>query len=468
MTTSTHPDRWKGAPVYDVKGFGAAGDGKRLDSEAINRAIEACARGGGGIVRFPKGVYLSGSVRLKSGVALHLEEGATLLGAPNDIGAYDSPEPNPWEAYQDFGHSHFRNALIWAEGAEEIAVFGRGTIHGGGISRNDPPLGGGDKAISLRECKGVLVEGVRIEQGGHFAILATGCERVHLVALVIRTTRDGINIVGCRDVLIERCDVESVRYENGVAKGGDDAIVLKSDYSLGRRIDCAGVTVRDCRVASGCNGLNIGSETAGDFTDIRVVNLVVDQAEKAGIGITTNDGGVVDGFTCEGVVMRRVAVPVFLHVTARLRTPESRPPGRIRNVLFSHVEATDCFGYAKGQAFTSTLSGLGGAELENIRFEHLRLTSKGGGSLEESEIDPPSTNEYQPRALGKRPAYGFFARHVKGLLFRDVVLDFERDDLRPAILCRHVRGLRLDGVRARRAAGGAASVRAIDCDVELF
>ena len=149
-----------------------------------------------------------------------MEEGATLLGAPNDIGAYDPPEPNPWEAYQDFGHSHFRNALIWAEGAEGIAIFGRGRIDGGGISRNDPPVGGGDKAISLRECKGVLVDGVRIEQGGHFAIIATGCEGVRLRDLVIRTTRDGINIVGCRDVLILRCDVEAVRYENGVAKGG--------------------------------------------------------------------------------------------------------------------------------------------------------------------------------------------------------------------------------------------------------
>lgn len=460
--------RWEGAPAWDVRAYGAQGDGKSLDTEAINRAISECARAGGGVVRFPKGVYLSGSVRLKSGVALHLEEGATLLGAPNDIGAYDPPEPNPWNAYQDFGHSHFHNALIWGEGVEEVAIFGRGAIHGGGLSRNDPPVGGGDKAISLRECRGVLIDGVRIEQGGHFAVLATGCERVRLSGLTIRTTRDGVNIVGCRDVLLERCDIESVRYENGVAKGGDDAIALKSDYSLGRRIDCTGVTVRDCRVASGCNGLTIGSETAGDFSDIRVENLVIDQAEKAGIGITTNDGAVVDGVTCDGIVMRRVATPVFLHVTARLRTPEKRPVGRIRNVRFTGVEASDCFGYAKGDAFASTLSGLEGAEIENVSFERVRITSKGGGRLEDGEVEPPYTQEYTPRALGKRPAYGFYARHVRGLSFRDVELDFEEADLRPAIVCRGVSGLRLENVRALRAPEGAASVRAIDCDLELF
>lgn len=468
MATAIDLERWKQAPEYDVKRFGATGDGKHLDSDAINKAIEACARAGGGVVRFPKGVYLSGTLRLQSRVALHLEEGATLLGAPNDIGAYDPPEPSPWEAYQDFGHSHFRNALIWAEGAEEIAIFGRGTIDGGGITRSDPPVGGGDKAISLRECKGVLIDGVRIEQGGHFAILATGCEGMRLCDLVIRTSRDGINIVGCRDVLVLRCDVESVRYENGAAKGGDDAIVLKSDYSLGRRIDCVDVTVRDCRVASGCNGVNIGSETAGDFSKIRVVNLVVDRAEKAGIGITSNDGAVVDGVHFEKVVMRRVATPIFLHVTARLRTPEKRSVGRIKNVLFTDIEATDCFGYAKGQAFGSTLSGRPGAELENIRFERVRLTYKGGGSLEEAEIEPPYTDEYAPRALGTRPAYGFYARHVRGLAFHDVELDFERDDLRPALVCRDVHGLRLDGFRARRASGAAATIRAIHSDLELF
>src|SRR5215216_692961 len=103
------------AGVYNVRAFGAKGDGKALDSPAVNRAIEAAAASGGGTVRFPAGTYRSFSIRLKSNITLYLDQGATLLAAdPRDgDGKYDLPEPNPFDAYQDFGHSHWRNSLIW-------------------------------------------------------------------------------------------------------------------------------------------------------------------------------------------------------------------------------------------------------------------------------------------------------------------------------------------------------------------
>src|SRR6476620_3933985 len=100
---------------YDVKDFGATGNGKTVDSSAINRAIDVAAAAGGGTLHFSAGTYLCFSIRLKSNIALYLDHGATLVAAdPQEMkGSYDQPEPNEWDMYQDFGHSHWQNSLIW-------------------------------------------------------------------------------------------------------------------------------------------------------------------------------------------------------------------------------------------------------------------------------------------------------------------------------------------------------------------
>src|SRR5690242_19662037 len=127
----------RGARVFDVKVFGAKGDGKVLDSLAINRAIDAASAAGGGTVLFPAGSYRSFSIRLKSNVGLYLDHGSTIIAAdPRDgDGKYDPPEPNEWDQYQDFGHSHWHNSLIWGENVENITITGPGRIWGKGLVR---------------------------------------------------------------------------------------------------------------------------------------------------------------------------------------------------------------------------------------------------------------------------------------------------------------------------------------------
>ena len=116
------------ALVYDVRAFGAKGDGQTLDTLAINKAIEAAADAGGGTVHFPAGSYLSFSIHLKSNIALYLDQGATIVAAdPRESkGTYDLPEPNEWDMYQDFGHSHWQNSLIWGIGVENVSILGPG------------------------------------------------------------------------------------------------------------------------------------------------------------------------------------------------------------------------------------------------------------------------------------------------------------------------------------------------------
>ena len=141
--------------VYDVTTFGAKGDGKTLDTPAINKAIETAAAAGGGTVQFPAGTYLSVSIRLKSHIALYLDQGATILAADPVAGklSYDLPEPNEWDMYQDFGHSHWRNSLIWGIGLENVSILGPGLINGKGLTRRSPrprrPLQPGDTPTSL-------------------------------------------------------------------------------------------------------------------------------------------------------------------------------------------------------------------------------------------------------------------------------------------------------------------------------
>ena len=145
------------AGVFDVRTFGAKGDGKTPDRDAINKAIDAAAAAGGGTVYFPAGTYVTGSIRLRSNLTLQFEHGA-VLEASDDRTAYDAAEPNQWDKLQDFGHSHFHNSLIWGEGLENVSIVGGGLIGGKALTRGERG-GGADKAIALKLCRKVTLRG---------------------------------------------------------------------------------------------------------------------------------------------------------------------------------------------------------------------------------------------------------------------------------------------------------------------
>ena len=170
--------------IYNVRDYGAVGDGATLDSPAINAALEAAAADGGGTVLLPPGTYLSGSIRMKSNIELHLQAGCTIVAAPAGMRAYDEAESfGGFPEYQDGGHTYFHNSLIWAEGQRNIAITGHGMIDGKGLTRKDTEKGGqlqggsigtGDKAIALKLCRQVTIRDITIYRGGHFGIIMTG------------------------------------------------------------------------------------------------------------------------------------------------------------------------------------------------------------------------------------------------------------------------------------------------------
>ena len=164
-----------GAKSYNVRDFGATGDGGTDDTPAIDKAIAKCNADGGGIVVFPAGKYLVASVHLKSDVKLQLDKDAVITGAED---GYDDPEPSPYGEYQDFGHSHFHDAVMWGEDIENFAIAG-GSVDGGHISRNDDKEAGtGNKVIAIKNGKNLLFDGVTHHTGGHFVYLLNNCENV--------------------------------------------------------------------------------------------------------------------------------------------------------------------------------------------------------------------------------------------------------------------------------------------------
>ena len=245
--------------TYNVMDFGAKGDGKVLDSPAINAAIEEAVRNGGGQVLLPAGTYLSGSIRLKSNIDLHLAAGAKILAVnprkfkqPKDgpkVVLYDESESfGGFPEYQDGGHTYFHNSLIWAEGQTNVSITGHGMIDGEGLTKKDTEkagqvmggsIGTGDKAIALKTCRQVTIRDITIYRGGHFGIIMTGCDVSTIDNVVIDTNRDGFDIDCCKYMTITNCKINTP---------SDDALVLKSSFALKKHVATEHIAISNCNI----------------------------------------------------------------------------------------------------------------------------------------------------------------------------------------------------------------------------
>jgi len=441
---------------YDVKTFGAAGDGKAVDTPAIDRAIAAASSAGGGTVVFGPGNYLCYSIHLKSNVVLYFSPGATIVAAefPSSSGSagYDAPEPCAWDRYQDFGHSHWRNSLMWGESLDNVSILGPGLIWGKGLSRGsgDKPLdpGVGNKAISLKNCRNVTLRDFSILHGGHFAILATGVDNLTIDNLKIDTNRDGIDVDCCKNVRISNCSVNSP---------WDDGICLKSSFGLGYARPTDNVTITNCYVTGGYeegtlldatykrispekaprNGrIKFGTESNGGFRNVTVSNCVIELCR--GIALESVDGGLLEDVSISNITMREpVDVPFFIRLGSRMRGPEGVPVGQVRRVKISDVVVSNA---ASQQA--SIIAGIPGHFIEDLDLSNIFVQHQGGGTRDQAKINPPELeNSYpDPNRFGTMPCHGFFIRHAKRISLRDVEVRYEKEDLRPAVLLDDVVG----------------------------
>jgi polygalacturonase len=467
------------AGVFDVKAYGATGDGRTLDSDAINRAIDAAGAVGGGTVRFSPGTYVSASIRLKSNLTLYLEAGATLEAVDDRVARYDDPEPNPWTAYQDYGHSHWQNSLIWGIDLANVSILGPGLIHGKGLNPGfnrfadeakgekpyqDGQAGSANKAIALKNCRNVILRDFSILHGGHFGILATGVDNLTIDNLKIDTNRDGMDVDCCRNVRITNCSVNSP---------WDDGICLKASYGLGELRACENITIANCFLAGNFDEgtlldatfkrsapeyksyrtgrIKLGTESNGGFKNIAIVNCVFDDCR--GIAIESVDGAHIEDIAISNITMRHVAnSPIFIRLGSRLRGPDNPPVGTIRRISINNVVASDA-----EWSLGCIISGIPGHPIEDLRIGNVRVVQQGGGTKELAECVPPEEEaKYpEPGMFGAMPSYGFFFRHVAGLEMDHVKIDYVQPEARPAFVLVDVQDARFDHLNVRRGTDAA-------------
>jgi polygalacturonase len=453
--------------LFDVRRFGAKGDGVAIDSDAVNRAIDEAAKvrppsggGPGGTVYFPAGTYACYSIRLKSNIALYLAQGATLLAAaPADGKGYDPAEPGAGNPYQDYEHSHWHTSLIWGDGLTDVTIFGPGVIDGkglvGGRRASDP--GQGNKAIALKLCRNVTIRDITILNGGSLAILPTGVDNLRVENLVIDTYSDGINLDCCRNVRISGTTVNTPNA---------DAIVLKSSYALGEARATENVTIDNCMVSGydlgtlydgtfktaepyGRTGrIKFGTESNGGFKNIAISNVVFEYCR--GLALQTVDGGLLEDVTISNITMRQVQMPIFLRLGSRMRGPAGAQIGRLRRVSISDVIAVNA-----DPGYPSTISGIPGHPIEDVRISNVRHSVAGGLTPGDVNQDPPEDEGAYPETtmFGALPAYGFFIRHATGITLDNVEIRFAEQDTRPAYVLRDVAGADFHHNRADKVEG---------------
>jgi polygalacturonase len=451
LSAAHSPDATPG--ILNVRDFGAKGDGVALDSGPINAAIQAASERSGGTVVVPAGIYRSVSIHLRSNVTLDVERGAIIEASELGPGvAYDEAEPNPNDKYQDYGHTHFHNSLLWGQGMTNVSIVGGGEIYGKGLAHDyTRNTSDGNKAIALRECRNVLIRDVTILHGGWFGLLATGVDHLTIDNVLIDTNRDGMDVDCCRDVHISNCSVNSPH---------DDGICLKSSFPLGAARATEDVTITNCHVSGFDEGtlldgtfgrkgfptgrIKFGTESNGGFKNIAISNCVFDYSR--GLALETVDGGNLEDVTISNLTMRDIVnAPIFLRLGRRMRGPEGTEAGHLRRVSISDVRVV-------GAREPSIIAGIPGHPIEGVILSNIRVESLGGAKSAQAEVVPKEDERGypEPGSLGPMPASGFYVRHVNGIEFHDVGLRTTTQDGRPPFVLDDVVGADFLGIRAER------------------
>ncbi|MFC8519519.1 glycosyl hydrolase family 28 protein [Streptomyces sp. NPDC057257] len=429
------------AAVYDVRDYGAKGDGSANDTPAINKAITAANSAGGGTVRFPAGKYKSkNTIHMKSNVTLQVDTGATVQGSSADT--YDAPESNPNDKYQDYGHSHFHNAMIYGDRLTNIGFVGGGVIDGAGnLITGNPKSGEADKIISLTRCDGLRIgDGLTLRRGGHFAALINGCKNVTSDHLTIDTAsdRDGWNIISTTNVTVTNANI----------KANDDALVFKSDYALGAKLPNGHVRVSDSYLSARCcNALMFGSETCGDFSDYQFEKIRIEGADKSGLGMVSMDGAKISDVHYRDITMTGVHSPIMQKIGTRKRCGNSPGIGSISDITYDNVTAT-----GNTPSFSPTLWGETGHRIHGVTFNNVNITVPGGNGTMSTAVPSNDPNDYNPKAIGTRPAYGWYLHNADDVQFTDSSVEFAADDGRPAVIANAASGIRFTRFTAQKGA----------------
>ncbi|MEE1945286.1 glycosyl hydrolase family 28 protein [Pedobacter sp. KR3-3] len=427
------------AADFDITRFGAVGDGTTLNSQAIQKAIDACHQSGGGKVIIPAGKFLSGTIALKDNVTIYLQKDAVLLGSV-DLKDYQNLDPFTEGLGIDVGW-----ALLVAVDAKNIGIEGEGTIDGQGsaikakhILTDTRPEGQrwGLRPFLVRivRCTGVTVRGVTLKYAGAWTSHYFQSRQILIENVKIQSVgvahNDGIGIDGCQQVRIKDCDVTS----------GDDALVFKTTSRL---MACKDIEVSGLRLKSNQAGIKIGTESIADFENIKITNCHIYDTKNGGIKLLTVDGAHISNVLISDITMDEVRTPMLFRLGSRLNvfrknTETKKTTGSFENVTIRNVKAKAADNAQLTPPSGILITGVPGHDITNLTLENIEITLAGGGTTEDSRVAVPEAIDQYPevKTFGpKIPAYGIWARHVKGLKLINVKFNLASNDRRPALVC---------------------------------
>lgn len=446
----------------DITRFGAKpGDdaseaGAAKNAAAIQTAIDTCAAAGGGTVRIPPGRFRSAQLRLKTGVALWLDHGADLVASPFPA-HYDVRTPVPRTPRHAWG-----SVFLLGHDVERVAILGTGTIRGAGLARPRVPGASDDKLepfrprlVAFESSRDIRVEGVTLVDADRWTLHFHHSDDIRCSGLRIRAAfdivnTDGIDVDGCRHVVISGCDISC----------GDDCIVLKTTNYLGDARPMEMVTVSNCTLRTRASALKIGTETHADISMIAFANCVV-RGEGAfrptnAVAIECVDGGRLRGVSVANITATHVQTPVFVRLGDRNRSNPAGECGALEDVIIQNIVAYDA-------TVPSSVTGVPARKAANVMLSDLRITMAGGGAAELATRVVPEKEASYPdgKMFGDLPAHGLYARHVDGLSLRNIDISCDKPDARPVAIADDVQKLSVDSLRQ---SGMPADVRRVGGD----
>jgi len=483
-------------PMFDITSFGAASDGPALkNQQAINAAIDAAAKAGGGTVVIPAGTFKTYSIRLKSHVSLHFASEDSILRAAvpgtsvnQDGGFYDAPEKDLFVGLQDQGHSHWANSLIYGIGVEDVMISGPGLINGSYIDATGTTVnvlttfdprevtsrtasgipGGGNKAIALKDATNIVFREFHIKNGGHFAILGTAVNRWTIDEINVDTNRDAIDIDACQNVTVRNSVFNSLT---------DDAIVMKGSFGAGRYLTSKNILIEHDTVSGydagsvldkvysthkliatdrdGPTGrVKFGTEGASGLDTVTIRNVTFDRSR--GFALESVDGAELKNILFTDIRMKNISSsPIFIVLGDRGRAPvtgistaqDVMPANNVRLTETSWIlpNLPGVYGNFPQVRYVpsydkSTPVSIGGATSGALPYggDTFGSTSNGIGPRPITIVNPIAPSRLNPNSI--KPDYPRFANavgvgfaRVKNIAIRNVVVE-DADPRYPILL----------------------------------
>lgn len=451
--------------VFNITSFGAIGDGKTSNTFSIQKAIDSAFASGGGQVLVPAGKFVTGVIYLRSGVNLHIAEGATLLGSTKRT---------------DYGGAR-ASALINADKQNNIAITGKGTIDGQGrevVADVDRMLKEGTlqdpqwqtynpwhqkrsaefnrpQILNCNQCDHVTISGVLFKDAACWVQHYRECTNLTIDSIRVQSTayynNDGIDIDDCRNVKVSHCDVNA----------DDDGICLKSGNPHAM---CENIEITDCKVRSSASALKFGTASNGGFKHITVKNIMIYDTYRSAIALESVDGGTLEDVTVENVLAKNTGNAIFIRLGHRKM---EAPIGKVKDIVIKNVKvevpaAKPDKGYEMEgppvmyphNVFPASITGLPGHPVENVTLENIKVVYEGGGNKQVAQFAldslpklPENASDYPEFSMfGEMPCWGLYVRHATGIQLKNVKLQYKKEDFRPAVIFDDVQKLTLENV----------------------